>query len=165
MAGPTSVIVTLSFWGRGSRRAWEKATFPCPRAPTPSGFLARSAKMGQKKAWFSQMSVRIRFGTPFDRQKQSHFSKCRSTKRKTHVLTDKRSYNMRLTGHRPNRIVRLSKQNTKKSVAAREYLWIDRLFLKSYLLRRSNLQFLLDSTDFSQRHMAKSVKRRARHGF
>ena len=40
MAGPTSVIVTLSFRGRGSQRAWEKATFPCPRTPTPSGFLA-----------------------------------------------------------------------------------------------------------------------------
>lgn len=40
MAGPTSVIVTLSFRGRGSRRAWEKTTFPCPRTPTPSGFLA-----------------------------------------------------------------------------------------------------------------------------
>lgn len=42
---------------------------------------------------------------------------------------------MRFTGHQPNGIVRLSNQNTKKSVAAREYLWIDRLFLKSYLLR------------------------------
>ena len=111
--------------GRGSQRVREKATFPSPRTPTPSGFLAKSAKMGQKKAWFSQMSVRIRFGTPFDRQKQCRFSKCRSTKRKTHVLTDKRSYNMRFTGHQPNGIVRLSNQNTKKSFAAREYLWID----------------------------------------
>ena len=31
---------TIAFWGRGSQRAWEKATFPCPRAPTLSGFLA-----------------------------------------------------------------------------------------------------------------------------
>ena len=35
-----SEFVELISRGRGSQRAWEKATFPCPRTPTPSGFLA-----------------------------------------------------------------------------------------------------------------------------
>ena len=33
-------IYLCFFRGRGSQRASEKATFPCPRTPTPFGFLA-----------------------------------------------------------------------------------------------------------------------------
>ena len=38
-------ICKLVSRGRGSQRAWEKATFPCPRTPTLSGFLAGKTKM------------------------------------------------------------------------------------------------------------------------
>ena len=100
--------------GKGKPKSVGESHLPCLRTPTPSGFLARSAKMEK--------------GNPRD-------------------LTDRHGLKTRFTGRQPNKIVRLSSQDAKKSVSAGEYLWIDRLFLKSHLLRRSELQFSLDLTE------------------
>ena len=56
------VALMLGYRGRGSQRAGEKATFPCPRTPTPSGFLVEFTLIVE----IFGFSVSFIRGGPFD---------------------------------------------------------------------------------------------------